>query len=108
MPRRQRPTTGRRDQLSPALGHFLHTSCYWANTTRASGFDYESFLLAGDVTRGQYARLRDLWREHGPAVRTQDGRGPIFAEVVLAGAAWQWPTRVPWRCAEHPDLRLVA
>jgi hypothetical protein len=108
MPRYARPTKTLRQALTPAVAHFLSTSCYWAGDPAsgpASGFSFACFLLACDLSQRRLGPLRLLWAAHGDTVRAQDGRGPIFVEVVLAGAAWRWPTRTPWRCVEHPDRR---
>jgi len=95
---------GQRQPLTLAVEHFLTAGCYWGrDDAPSSGFDFEAFVLAGEITRRDVDRLRTLWLAHGAAVPVQPGR-PSFAETVLAGATPPWPG-TPWRCLEHPDRR---
>jgi hypothetical protein len=104
MPKKQW-TMGQREQLSAPLEHFLVEGCYWSDpaSSTGSGFSFDGFLLAGEITRRDVDRLRTLWLAHGAAVPVQSGR-PAFAETVLAGGTPPWPG-TPWRCLEHPDRR---
>ena len=80
--------------LPASLKHYLASGCY-------RGSDFDTFLLAGRVIRGELAGLRALWADCAPflkGVRTRDW----FAVLALRLPSREWPPEYgPEACSLH-------
>ena len=95
----RRWTMSRKPQLTAGLRHFVEHGCYFGGDGRNS-FCFDSFLLAAMVNRGTLVPLAALWAIYGADVKRARNGGDPFADVVLAGGRWEWPS-TSWHCPEH-------